>query len=734
MAPRRGRRTAANGDGGIAAPQVDGAPTPAEQAPASPVDPQTEIRTLIELAGYVLRVLRGVDAGPLELPASLADQALSNADLEAAGAAKPELIALCAALQRYADGTVPLSEGGETVGHYTGLLRVLLERILRTRLPGGATTPSTPWPSDREFESAREHASSLVFDRADGPQRIWTVRNQTAKPLTLHRRDGVDWVLPAYGERTVDAEPQAVLELAKEEASGEVEVDSRLAAGPGLDLSILLAVVPAVVVGWTIGDLWGAVIAGAAALALAIGVVGFQTFKQGGERVERMKAVLGNIPAWTAQSVTFLLILGAGIAVPAVATVFGADLRDEVRHVWEGTATATEYLTFVGRSMQVALISIASLLPALLYFQFDRDRLSTLREKFVHQIFRLDPTMTNQGAIKAKYGRLIDEIYGPERKGRHRKLPPGRRAPVFVATLLIVLGWLFVLLNPEVGAIENEEQLASLLSPRESPVAFAFLGAYFFTLFALLRGYVRRDLRPKSYSDISVRIIAVGILAWVLQVALPDADYLLVLAFMTGLVPQAALNKIREVYLAQGARGLVGGGRAPKKADDPLAVLDDRLPLTNLEGIDLYDRTRLASEGVTNIEALAHHDLIELMLQTRIPVPRLVDWTDQAMLHLHVSDNDRATLACYGIRTATDLLSACERAKCRGDDKQKEFWAILGETKPGRPPRMQVIVDSMSDEEWITNLRFWHAGELGVCLDEDEDVERTPAGAGGSPS
>ncbi len=38
------------------------------------------------------------------------------------------------------------------------------------------------------------------------------------------------------------------------------------------------------------------------------------------------------------------------------------------------------------------------------------------------------------------------------------------------------------------------------------------------------------------------------------------------------------------------------------------------------------------------MEGLAHHDLIELLLQTRIPAPRLVDWTDQAILYLHVGD------------------------------------------------------------------------------------------------
>jgi hypothetical protein len=95
------------------------------------------------------------------------------------------------------------------------------------------------------------------------------------------------------------------------------------------------------------------------------------------------------------------------------------------------------------------------------------------------------------------------------------------------------------------------------------------------------------------------------------------------------------------------------------------------------------------------------------MLQTRIPVPRLVDWTDQAILHLHVRHDDREKLRAYGIRTATDLLSTRDQAAAR--QKLPEFLSIL-DGQNGEPARMQVIIDSLEDEEWIENLRFWHSG------------------------
>ena len=92
-------------------------------------------------------------------------------------------------------------------------------------------------------------------------------------------------------------------------------------------------------------------------------------------------------------------------------------------------------------------------------------------------------------------------------------------------------------------------------------------------------------------------------------------------------------------------------------------------------------------------------------------MPRLVDWTDQAILHLHVDEDDRATLRRYGIRTASDLVHAYASAM---DDSSAttwdEFLAILDSDK-GKPKRLDVVVKAMKDEAWMENIRFWH-GEL----------------------
>jgi hypothetical protein len=322
-------------------------------------------------------------------------------------------------------------------------------------------------------------------------------------------------------------------------------------------------------------------------------------------------------------------------------------------------------------------------------------------------MFRLDPAVDSLSDVRAKYGTALGETYG-QTTGRGRgRLLPGRRSPVLIATVVITFGWLVTLLNQDVNVISDRVGILALFQPQRSPLIFGFLGAYFFALQLIQRGYARGDLRPKSYTQITVRILMVTILAMVLEL-LPgpnDSPYILVLAFAAGVVPETALVGIQE-YLNRSSVGAVFG-----------RGIAEPNPLTSLEGIDLYDRARLLDEGVTNVEGLAHHDLIELMLQTRIPAPRLVDWIDQAILYLHVGSSDgeeeasstasMVRLRAFGIRTATDLEQAHWEAKNRGELKM--FLQILP-CWEGLPPvpRISVVLDTMRDEEWMANLRYWH--------------------------
>jgi len=412
------------------------------------------------------------------------------------------------------------------------------------------------------------------------------------------------------------------------------------------------------------------------------------------------------------QILSLVVILAIGVGLPGAAIYFfgGGAIHD-------GTAS----LALLGRLLQLAFVATASLLPALLYFLFDRQQLRTLRGRFEQQIFRLDPTVANLSEVRAKYGRQMDEAYGQSSSGEGR-LIRGTRWPILVATLVMSLGWILTL--APVGESPNADgpaQLLDLFRPQLATITFGFLGAYFFGLNTVLRRYVRGDLKPKAYSSITVRIIVVVILAWVIGVMFADRldAVRLPLVFLVGIVPETGLTLIREALARRKGLGRLGG------------PLEERHPLTDLEGIDLYDRSRLMDEGVTNIEGLAHHDLIDLMLETRIPVPRLVDWVDQAILYLHLPQNsDRERLRAYGIRTATDLEHAVNATEGRAATKAcaseapkagDSMLQLMDGGASSSPPRFRVILDALGDDEWLPCIRHWRA-TTGVA---EETVDAT---------
>lgn len=411
--------------------------------------------------------------------------------------------------------------------------------------------------------------------------------------------------------------------------------------------------------------------------------------------------------AWTvvvrglAQAFSLALILLFGAGGPILAVYFFGD----------GSALLAQApsLALLGRMLQVVLIVAASLLPALLYYLFDRHQLGTLRQRFYREIFRLDPTLETMQDVSAKYGRQVAEVYGPEGEASEGRLIRGTRWPLIVTTLVVTLGWMLTLLPAgPVLLAEQPTDLLALLRPHPTAVTFGFLGAYFFGLNMILRRYMRGDLRPKAYSHITARIVVVLILTWIVGILLPPSSpTALLIAFVIGVFPETGW-----IYIRESLQHLQFGRVIP--------TLEDNLPLTTLEEIDVYDRARLFEEGVTNIESLAHHDLIDLILSTRIPVPRLVDWFDQAILYLHLkvekSESEafheaRARLRRYGVRTATDLerayLAQQQRAAADQTDADQRVLKLLDAADAAPPYRVQTILDTMQQSEWIDYIRQW---------------------------
>ena len=522
------------------------------------------------------------------------------------------------------------------------------------------------------------------------------LRNCTPARLSVQTGNG-RLVIPPLGHARAPASAIGHGVLATAERAGVLSVDED---DPGPDLASSSAALASVVVALGIGGLAGAD-AGSTETTIAI--------------CAAIVAVLA-VALWRIPSLRFserfreLAILSLTglvvISLPGLILYFGSDVRGLVRLADEQHSHEAA-VALIGIGVQFLSIVGASALPVVLYFIFDRERLQTLRQRVTRHIFRLDRGMRTLSDIDAKYGQWLDEAFG--RRGGEARYLPGTRWPILIAASVLSLGWAVALLDTKPTGAGS---LTALIQPTPAAPTYAFLGAYFFTLNSVMRGFVRGDLRPKTYAQIATRIVGAVVLAFALERLLrgvggdPSSATLLTFAFLVGIVPETFLIRLQEV-----ARTYVGR-RARAREMDHASLTYETEPLTRLQGIDIYDRARLLDEGVTNVEGLAHHDLVELLLKTRIPANCLVDWADQAILFIHCScvcgDRDPdggqsvlTQLRGHGIRTATELRRAYE------ESDNKAAFARIVTTPPGKPSVIPVVLDAIAAEPWIDAIDHW---------------------------
>jgi hypothetical protein len=269
------------------------------------------------------------------------------------------------------------------------------------------------------------------------------------------------------------------------------------------------------------------------------------------------------------------------------------------------------------RCTTLVFVWFASAVPGLLYFLYDRKRQPQLREAFEHDVFRLDPRLSNLRDLRGHYEQRLAEAFGPDPNRPVGQGFTGSLWSVILCTALLAGTWTVVLLLPTLG------DSADTFSPLASNYTYGFLGAYFFALSLVARRYVRGDLQPRAYAVICSRILMVLILAAVLAATVGHNPPTYVLVFMLGIVPQWFYLVFRDLALP--------------KVRKLFSAMEDRLPLTKLAGIDLYERARLEEEGISNLENFAQADIAELTLTTRFSAAQVVEWIDQTILYLRAS-------------------------------------------------------------------------------------------------
>ena len=387
-------------------------------------------------------------------------------------------------------------------------------------------------------------------------------------------------------------------------------------------------------------------------------------------------------------------------------------------------------------ALRSVFLLLVGLFPAIMYYLFIAMRKYSLLEEFVSNLDRFRLLTPRRYLFEAEradidelelrrqrrvltYLRKFEGAYGPVPKGMVKVVlsPPVLReisseqrwarlasvgstsiftpetvVPVVAATLLIGLGWLIVLppWRTDLPPAELSQQWIAALDPEQTPVRFAFLGAYFFSVQMLFRRFVRRDLRASAYVGVSLRIVLAVIATWVAVLALSDQatpDQLALLGFVIGVFPRT----VWQVVQAALKRVFMAGVLVP--------TLKTQLPVSDLDGLTVWHEARLEEEDIENIPNMATADPVELMLNTRFSGDRIVDWIDQAILYTDLGVDEgleaRQRLRAHGIRTATSLIEVYQLSGLRGDSEA--FEAILpGKGKQRSPIRSLVATASVN--------------------------------------
>jgi hypothetical protein len=407
--------------------------------------------------------------------------------------------------------------------------------------------------------------------------------------------------------------------------------------------------------------------------------------------------------------------------------------------------------------LKLTVVVIFALVPGLLYLQFLVVRGRTLWEEFVFSLERLG--IWDAGVPLGPedlYRRKFEAVYGKVVKPREktaagaaasekaaRAAPRGdTMLPVLWTTVLLSLGWVLIM-QPE--ALAGRRALLGdiklLPSPLlvQRPVQLGFIGAYFFVVNMIVRRYFQDDLRADAYLNAVTRLVSVVLIVVVLSLIWPaswSAELLGGVAFLVGIFPQTGISLIRLIV----AKGL--------RVERLLKSLHIEYPLSDLDGLNVWYESRLLEEGIEDMQNLATASLVDLLLRTRIPVGRLVDWIDQAHLYLRVTDEGhRKTLRTYGVRNATDLQAAFgkaqfgpdENAASLTDGRQNQSQAEVASlqpllhAEPGYPAVIEALLKTLQGEPNLQHVRCWKRLE-GQLRPPRPAVQALPMAAEGSTS
>ena len=392
-------------------------------------------------------------------------------------------------------------------------------------------------------------------------------------------------------------------------------------------------------------------------------------------------------------------------------------------------------------------VVLLTLLPGFLFVRFIRFRLEPLRLEYVYNLHRLgvdrpgnlpEPPRSADawGRWVADGGELTrprDNIYcvkfathygrWPTSPEEEHSTPARSLVSIYLYMAVVGVGW--------AAAIWHWEVPPSTTPRLEDALRFGFLGAYFFTLGALVRRFFQNDLRVSAYVSALLRVVIVLILvaavdqAWQAEGQDPDTPSAAanLAAFVIGVFPAVGMQLIRQA--------LATTLKVIRISDS----LEPSMPLRQIDGLDIWTETRLIEIGIEDVQHLASANIVDILLGTHIRAEQIVDWMDQALLLVRAGrprqDNLKDKSSLYselrglGVRSATGLLTFAEQwhllaapeAWLGQSDQSAELKAALGGEQT--LARVSVIASDLFNDPNLRLVLHWK------FLDQDAAARQT---------
>jgi hypothetical protein len=274
---------------------------------------------------------------------------------------------------------------------------------------------------------------------------------------------------------------------------------------------------------------------------------------------------------------------------------------------------------------------------------------------------------------------------------------------------------------------------------------YGFIGAYAFVTGMLIRRFYQSDLRPSAYATAVLRIILVLLIVAVLYQVTGNTAVManhaeLAVAFVIGFFPLAGVQFLQRA--------------TSKVLRLVVPPVSSEYPLDQLDGLNLWYEARLTEEGVEDMQNITTMNLVDVILHTRVPPGRLVDWVDQAFLLIHLDKTDRTelnrlrkelrqepgrqgqqdgatahaepwaesgaaarlNLRRAGIRTATDLLKAFSKEEPCGSLPQRTFVRPPEDQQLPLPEsQLRLLVKVLGAEPGLVPIWNWQRNGVPAC-------------------